>query len=346
MKKRRKSSRRKIRLIIPLIILLFGIASNWYVHQSPEWRGKVDPKLPSFVVAAIESAGNASAEYTDNLGLTGRDVAISKSTTLATTHFYGAPPQAVSTNAPAKLVTLGKTGFSLAYSPEHRHPWWVAYHIAPVASLKPPPRPTRFSVDTAVNSPKHDEYTHSGYDRGHMAPNFAIASRYGAEAQKQTFLTSNICPQSPALNQGAWRDVEHRVASIYAQRYPVWVLIGPLPPAKATDKIVDSKKGTCTGISIPSGFWHIIISEHDGRLRVLAMIFPQDTPRNAHPRKYLSSVREIEKLTGLDFFSDLPQAEQDLLELPTATRLWSTGVDGTWFILKERLKTRAKRDAW
>ena len=76
------------------------------------------------------------------------------------------------------------------------------------------------------------------------------------------------------------------------------------------------------------------------------MIFPQDTPRNAHPRRYLASVREIENLTGLDFFADLSPAEQDLLELPTATRLWPTGLDGTWAVLKDRLKTRAKRSSW
>jgi len=323
----KKRTRRRFRLPILIAVLLFGVGSNWYVHQPPEWRGDMARKLPSLLVAAIESAGNASAEYTDNLGLTGRDVAIEKSPVAASTHFYGAPPQANSTNAPAQLIPLTKTGFSLAYSPAHRHPWWVAYMIAPVDSLATPPRPSRFSIDPAVKSPKHDDYTHSGYDRGHMAPNFAIASRFGAAAQKETFLTSNICPQRPDLNQGPWRDVEHRIAAIYAQRYPVWVIIGPLPPASPSDQIIDAK-GKPTGISIPSGFYHIIISDHGGQLRVCAMIFPQNTPRNAHPRRYLASVREIENLTGLNFFADLSPADQDLLELPTATRLWPTGLDG------------------
>ena len=40
-----------------------------------------------------------------------------------------------------------------------------------------------------------------------MAPNFAIATRYGEEMQRQTFKMSNISPQSPALNRGVWRDV-------------------------------------------------------------------------------------------------------------------------------------------
>ncbi len=46
----------------------------------------------------------------------------------------------------------------------------------------------------------HNDYTHSGYDRGHMAPNYAIATRYGQEAQKETFLMSNIVPQLGNLN--------------------------------------------------------------------------------------------------------------------------------------------------
>jgi hypothetical protein len=37
-----------------------------------------------------------------------------------------------------------------------------------------------------------------GFDRGHMTPNFAIASQYGSLAQLETFLITNISPQKNA----------------------------------------------------------------------------------------------------------------------------------------------------
>ena len=44
----------------------------------------------------------------------------------------------------------------------------------------------------------HDDYKPGTdrFDRGHMAPNHAIATRYGREAQLETFLMSNVCPQA------------------------------------------------------------------------------------------------------------------------------------------------------
>jgi endonuclease G len=304
-------------------------------------------RLPAFLAAANEGTGNNLAEYTDSLGLTGHDVYVAtpEGFTPAAPPFLGAPPRVHPTNdvpALAALVPLNKTGFSIAYSPTHRHPYWVAYMLNPVDSFDTPPRPSNFKSDPAVKSPRHDDYTGSGYDRGHMAPNLAIASRHGRDAQIQTFLTSNICPQRPALNRGPWRDIEHRVAKIYGQQHPVWVIIGVIPPDPGTPTL-ENNSGKSTGISIPSAFYSIILSVHGDRLRVCAMIVPQDAPINAHPRQYLSSVREIETLTGLDFFSDLPPGQQELLKLPTATRLWPAGAEGSWAVFKDRIETRAQR---
>jgi hypothetical protein len=40
-------------------------------------------------------------------------------------------------------------------------------------------------------------------------------------------MMSNIAPQSPALNRGVWRDVEHRIADLWTARYgEIWVVVG------------------------------------------------------------------------------------------------------------------------
>ena len=63
----------------------------------------------------------------------------------------------------------------------------------------------RFTEDSRVPSPRacHDDYTHSGFDRGHMVP--AADRSSTISSMRQTFIMTNVCPQAPALNRGAWK---------------------------------------------------------------------------------------------------------------------------------------------
>ena len=95
---------------------------------------------------------------------------------------------------------------------------------------RPPKRPEGFFTDprTAARVESAD-YSESGYDRGHMAPNYAIGTRYGAAAQEETFKMSNVCPQRHRLNAGLWKDLETKIADNYTGRYgQVWVIDGPV----------------------------------------------------------------------------------------------------------------------
>ena len=171
------------------LLVLVALVTNWYVHQPRYWQQVQAQHLPPPLAKWAARIGNASADLTDALGLTGRDVEV-------------AYPTALSTNmvACAGLPRL-----------------WAAYRTYPVATpAELPPRPSSFKPDPqAKRSPQHKEYTKSGYDRGHMAPNLAIASRFGKAAQLETFLTSNICPQRSGLNRGPWYELEYRISEIW-----------------------------------------------------------------------------------------------------------------------------------
>lgn len=66
----------------------------------------------------------------------------------------------------------------------------------------------RFIEDMRVPSPRatHDDYSHSGYDRGHMCP--AGDRSRNTALMRSTFNMLNVCPQTPALNRGAWESME------------------------------------------------------------------------------------------------------------------------------------------
>jgi endonuclease G len=216
---------------------------------------------------------------------------------------------------PGELLILESTGFIVGYDDDRNNPAWVSYRIFEMATLDSGQRPRRFKEDPrTLSKVTHEAYTRSGFDRGHMAPNYAIATRYGREAQFETFLMSNIVPQSPELNQGPWRKLEEMISG-YAQKYDeVWVVTGPLYD--------DRPEYIGPEVEVPDGFFKIVVDETPSGLRVLAFNFPQDVQRRDNPARFLTTVDAIEELSGLDFFSELPDDVEERVEGVRGARLW------------------------
>ena len=317
------------------ITALLLAASNWYVHQPHAWQQSHSEKMRPQIAFWISRIGNASADTTDALGLTGHDVTAALTTPLATNRLVcaGLPKRLPGSPAPDDITVLSKKGFVVGYSPSLRHPVWVAYKVFPVRDLTPPPRPTTFRPDpAAANSPQHKEYSKSGYDRGHMAPNLAIATRYGKSAQEQSFLTSNVCPQRPSLNQGPWCDIEFRVSDLWPDCYgDVWVITGALSAPNG--------KRLASGVDIPTAFYQIVVAQKKGKIRAFAVCMPQTLWRSTPARTTLISIDDLEKLTGFDFLADLPDNVENELEAAVPTRLWPTGFFGAFRLLREHLRT-------
>lgn len=316
------------------LVLLLG-AGDWCVHQPRRWQATQAARLPDPLARLCLQAANAAADLTDALGLTGRDASAPLPPGLATNQVLcaGLPKRLPNSPAPNDLTVLNKTGFAVAYSPSLRHPVWVAYHVYDISNAVPPPRPREFKPDPAApGSPQHKDYAKSGYDRGHMAPNLAIATRFGKAAQAQTFLTSNICPQRPSLNQGPWCNLELRIAELWPRRFrDVWVIAGALS--------APGGKRLPSGIDIPSAFYQIVVARKDNELLAFATLMPQNTRRRTYARSMLVSIDELEALTGFDFLSALPDDVESALESATPTRLWPVGPAGAARLLYERFRT-------
>lgn len=318
-----------------LLFLLLCGALDWCAHQPRRWQQAQAARLPAPLGELAQRVGDAAADLTDTLGLTGCDVAAPLPASLATNRILcaGAPRRLPGGAAPDDIQLLHKTGFIIGYSPALRHPAWVAYRVHAATNAVPPPRPRDFKPDPeARNSPSGKEYAKSGYDRGHMAPNHAIATRYGKAAQSQTFLTSNVCPQRPSLNQGPWCNLEFRIAELWPARYgDVWVIAGAISAPGA--------KRLPSGVDIPGAFYQVALCRSEGQLRAWAVLMPQNVRRRAAPRASLVSVDEIEALSGFDLLSELPDDVEAALESATPTRLWPAGPVGLFKLLRERFRT-------
>lgn len=84
-------------------------------------------------------------------------------------------------NSPHIGKLLKNIGYISCFSEKYGIPIWVAYITKYPFAYDTAKRPSEFITDYRVNSPEHSDYTRSGYDRGHMAPNYAISRTYGPE---------------------------------------------------------------------------------------------------------------------------------------------------------------------
>lgn len=303
--------KRWIAVGISLLILGFG---NWFAHLPAASRAQ----FGTFEVP-LEKLGRVTADITDSLGLTGRDAAIpyTKKVPTQTKFLLGQPLVTDFTKGVKDVRILKRMGYWVGWSPMCGHAAYAAYTVPKQKLMDKPPERPPFAIDAeAKDCPAPEDYTRSGYDRGHLAPNYLIATYYGKAAQKETFLMSNIVPQKPDLNRGPWRILEQIVADdLTAQNETLWVITGPVP----SEKKAYIKRGKAR---IPKGFFKIVAMVKDGTLRVIGLYMPQDIRSDKHPRYCFMSIDAIEAMTGLDFFSALSKEEQAALESVEPTRFW------------------------
>ncbi len=309
MKRKRTSKVARWLLVLPVLVFLYLSGTvgyyflPWSVRQSVY---KVSPKLDR----TLRLKGFRIMEGWDGLGLWGRDCRAVIEPGQRGDHAYGGYPASA-----YGLNVLENKGYIAGYSESLRNPRWVLYRVFDVPVMESGKRPG-FRTDRRTRaevSPR--DYVRSGYDRGHMAPNYAIATRYGRDGQRETFLMSNIIPQTPRINRYIWKDLEMRVASRYGLYFgEVWVVTGPV--------FEEPVERLASGVAIPSAYYKILLDEAGGQLRAKAFLVAADCPPYTRIKTQLVGIDRIEALTGLDFFPELSQEAQTKLESKPAGRLW------------------------
>lgn len=163
------------------------------------------------------------------------------------------------------------------------------------------------------------------FARGHLAMKF-LAERLGEDAAWNTHTLYNAVPQRQNFNSGIWLDLE-LMTGAWAQRYgAVWVVTGPIfADRHAFAHLGDPGEFP---VAIPEALFKIVIKEGDSPERpdVLAFIYPQVGPgytlRPFHHARFLTTVTEIEQLTGIDFLMNLPDEIEAEIEGQQAPGLW------------------------
>lgn len=241
-------------------------------------------------------------------------------------YVFAGTPRATSWGARLTTHHLVNPGFALGYSEWRAAPLWVGYVARDPAAGTLHERPDSFAIDArTLRRVDGDAYRGSGYDRGHLAPNYLISRAYGQEAQRASFRMSNIVPQLPRHNQLLWQRLEELEADVIAPRHgPVWVLVGPIYGARP--------RHLASGVAVPEALFRIWVRETaDGTPSAVAFLVPQEVCGFEPLADFVVPVAQVERRTGLDLFAALPDpleaalAEQvDLGRWPEIARASTT----------------------
>ncbi|MCK6597800.1 MAG: DNA/RNA non-specific endonuclease [Bdellovibrionaceae bacterium] len=147
----------------------------------------------------------------------------------------------------------------------------------------------------------------SGFDRGHMAPSGDFV--WNQSINKESFYMTNMSPQTPGLNQKTWQKLESHIRRWACGVEELEVYTGPV-----LEKNLHRLK-SCA--SIPRKYFKVLSYFKEGKHYGIAFLYPQtDNAIDNDPYESRAlSIRELESLTGINFFEDKYSKEvQDSFE--------------------------------
>lgn len=162
---------------------------------------------------------------------------------------------------------------------------------------------------------KHDDYTNSGYDRGHLVRSEERTAT--VEDNKSTFLMTNVSPQTPDLNRGVWLKFEYYCEDLCKkENKELFVIAGGI--YHNTTTLNDAGK-----VVVPDSCWKIVVVLEKGQsledVTANTIVFAVCMPNIAGVRKeeystYFTTIDKIEESTGYDFLSEVLDDTEAVLE--------------------------------
>ena len=171
-------------------------------------------------------------------------------------------------------------------------------------------------------TPDNDPYYSSGYDHGHIV---ASAERLcSKEANIQTFYLTNMQPMKKAFNAGLWAKMEQQIWKTWNRpsfRDTLYVCKGGT--IDRPDQILGY---TNKGALIPKYFFMAVLCKNKQGYKAMAFWVEHLTDGVDHSgdnlKEYMISIDQLEELTGIDFFCNLPDDVERQVEDNMSPAVW------------------------
>ena len=216
---------------------------------------------------------------------------------------YGCP---VGSSSESHLIL--RPIYALSYNTHNKVADWAAYRVTSgsigiASSLSRAAMIDDFVEETLseadfINAEEH------GLTRALLVPlvNFA-----GTPYWNEVNYLSNAVARSRNLSLGAWYGLEWSIRNLVNRESEVYILTGPI----FRETPVAASLETQARHRVPDAFFEIVVSADN---RATAFIFDQDLPVHVHHCDSRTTIDEIEKATGLEFFSENPRLVSGLLD--------------------------------
>ena len=203
--------------------------------------------------------------------------------------------------------------YAFSYSEAHEQSEWVAYYLDNEDVKTTNYDRPFFEQDPLVKTESADwrNYKKSGYDKGHLCP--AGDKKETLDEYNETFFTSNISPQEHEFNSGVWNRLEEKVRYWATKNDGLYIVTGGV----LTDNLKTIGKEK---VSVPNYFYKVLLSK-DGT-KMIGFLVPHKNSNNPL-YEFVVSVDEIEMMTGIDFYPNLPDEIENNLESKSDYKDWS-----------------------
>lgn len=198
----------------------------------------------------------------------------------------------------AKTDELCFSSFAVMHSGISRTPLWSAEHLTRDNLHSKSKRANNFHPEEQLNPNVRAElrdYSHSGYDRGHMAP---AADMPTSQAQHECFTLANMVPQNQDNNRGIWAGIEEATRELTKQKGELYVITGPLFIGTSLLRVGGR-------VLVPTKIYKAIYDPSS----VKAAAYVVD---NAAGEEYqVMSIAQLEQLSGIRFFPNMDESSKN-----------------------------------
>jgi endonuclease G len=166
----------------------------------------------------------------------------------------------------------------------------------------------------------------STYDRGHQLPS---ADRlYSQDVNASTFYFTNLTAQNPSFNQNLWARLEINVRDWARECDTLYVVTGAMirTPEDQTVEYVSDNDGN--QVAVPRIYYKVLLKyqadqTENGGYSSIGFYYENRSYTAEYPvAADAKSVKDLETLTGFDFFHNLPDNIEEIVEASCTPEEW------------------------
>ncbi|MDD3875715.1 MAG: DNA/RNA non-specific endonuclease [Bacteroidales bacterium] len=215
---------------------------------------------------------------------------------------------------------LEKEQYVLSYSAEKNQANWVAWTLDRNWIGEEDRYDGRFISDTTLPThfyrTTHDDYTNSGYDRGHIVR--SKERTLNTRDNKATFLLTNVMPQTPDLNRGVWlRFEDYYLNRVIDEGKRIFLIAGGIYNNNTTlnNKGQIAIPDSCFKIALFTSHYNLNDNLSITDFQSIAVKMPNiEGIRRTPWQHYITTIDAIQNSTGYDFFMLLPDNIENVIE--------------------------------